>query len=159
MVFQCVPIMQINTGLPLEDHWAIASASVIPVVSQCTEISRLEVISSDYFPSCNPLCIQLVWRELFALSRFHLYYNDAHIQGMLSDVEVLTIYMYWRAVDSSVGCNSKSFSSGIPVWGNFSSSVPVYPVSIRWVAQLYPSVHWVDQWHFSVHLTSRCTLA
>ena len=23
-VFQCVPIMQINTALPLEDHWVIA---------------------------------------------------------------------------------------------------------------------------------------
>ena len=31
LVFQCVPIMQINTGSPLEDHWALASASVVPV--------------------------------------------------------------------------------------------------------------------------------
>ena len=36
VVFQCVPIMQINTGLPLGHHWVLASASVIPVASQCT---------------------------------------------------------------------------------------------------------------------------
>ena len=33
VVFQCIPIMQITTGLPLEDHWVIASASVVPVYS------------------------------------------------------------------------------------------------------------------------------
>ena len=36
VVFQCVPIMQINTGSPLEHHWVLASASVVPVASQCT---------------------------------------------------------------------------------------------------------------------------
>ena len=36
VVFQCVPIMQINAELPLEHHWVIASASVVPVASQCT---------------------------------------------------------------------------------------------------------------------------
>ena len=36
VVFQCVPIMQINTGWPLEHHWVLASASVVPVASQCT---------------------------------------------------------------------------------------------------------------------------
>ena len=53
---------------------------------------------------------------------------------------------------SSVGCKSKSISSGIPVWGSFnyfSSATTVYPASIRWVAQWYPSVHWVNQWHSS----------
>ena len=36
VVFQCVPIMQINTGSPLGHHWVQASASVVPVASQCT---------------------------------------------------------------------------------------------------------------------------
>ena len=79
VVFQCVPIMQINTGSPLEHHRVLASASVIPVASQCTcdssglpvwfvqwypsvlTESGLEVIRSGHFPVCDPLCIQLVW--------------------------------------------------------------------------------------------------
>ena len=36
VAFQCVPIMQINTGSPLVHHWALASVSVVPVASQCT---------------------------------------------------------------------------------------------------------------------------
>ena len=36
VVFQCVPVMQINTRLPLERHWVLASASDVPVASQCT---------------------------------------------------------------------------------------------------------------------------
>ena len=36
VVFQCVTIMQINTGSPLGHHWVLASASVVPVASQCT---------------------------------------------------------------------------------------------------------------------------
>ena len=31
VVYQCVPIMQINTGLSLEHHCVLASASVVPV--------------------------------------------------------------------------------------------------------------------------------
>ena len=90
VVFQCVPIMQINTGSPLEHHWVLASASVVPVASQCTcgysrlpvwsvqwypsvlTESGLEVIRSGHFPACDPLCIQLVWWELFELNWFHL---------------------------------------------------------------------------------------
>ena len=107
-VFQCVPIMQINTGSPLEHHWVLASASVVPVASQCTcgssdlpvwsvqwypsvlTGSGLQVIRSGHFPAYDPLCIQLVWWELFELNWFHLTYNpqytknynDAHIKGM-----------------------------------------------------------------------------
>ena len=33
VVFQCVPTMQINTGSPLEHHWVLASASVVPMAS------------------------------------------------------------------------------------------------------------------------------
>ena len=77
--FQCVPIMQIKTGSQLEHHWVLASASVVPVVFQCTCVSSglpvwsvqwypsvltasgLEVIRSGHSPACDPLCIQLVW--------------------------------------------------------------------------------------------------
>ena len=52
VVFQCVPIMQINTGLPLEYHWVLASASVVPVASQCTYgSSGLPVWSVQWYPS------------------------------------------------------------------------------------------------------------
>ena len=72
VVFQCVPIMQINTGSPLEHHWVLASTSVVPVASQCTcgssglpvrsvqwypsvqTESGLEVIGSGHFPACDP---------------------------------------------------------------------------------------------------------
>ena len=82
VVFHCVPIMQINTGSRLGDHWVLASASVVPVASQCTcgssglpmwsvqwypsvvTESVLEVIRSDHFRACSPLCIQLVWWSL-----------------------------------------------------------------------------------------------
>ena len=52
VVFQCVPIMQINTGSPLEHHWVLASASVVPVASQCTcGSSGLPVWSVQWYPS------------------------------------------------------------------------------------------------------------
>ena len=101
VVFQCVPIMQINTGLPLEHHWVLASASVVPVASQCTcgssglpvwsaqwypsvlTESGLEVISSGHFPACDPLCIQLVWWELFELNWFHLTCHPKYTKTMM----------------------------------------------------------------------------
>ena len=33
MVFHCVPIIQINIGLPLGHHWVLASASEVSVAS------------------------------------------------------------------------------------------------------------------------------
>ena len=48
VVFQCVPIMQINTGLPLGHHWVLASASVVPVASQCTCGSSGLPVCSNY---------------------------------------------------------------------------------------------------------------
>ena len=90
VVFQCVPIMQINTVLPLEHHWVLASVSVVPAASQCTcgssglpvwsvqwypsvlTESGFEVIRSGHFPACDSLCIQLVWWKLFELNWFHL---------------------------------------------------------------------------------------
>ena len=145
--FQCVSIMQIDTGSPLEHYWVLASASVVPVASRCTcgssglqvcsnyanntgsplehhwELAsasvvpvavqwtygssdlpvryvqwypsvlsepRYEVIRSGHFQACNPLCMQLVWWELFELNWFHLTcnpkyttnYNGAHIKDM-----------------------------------------------------------------------------
>ena len=46
VVFQCVPIMQINTGSPLGHHWVQASASVVPVASQC-------ICGSSGLPVCS----------------------------------------------------------------------------------------------------------
>ena len=96
VVFQCVTFKQINTGSPLEHHWVLASASVVPVASQCncgsnglpvwsvqrypsvlTE-SGQEVIRSGHFPARNPLCIQLVWWELFELNWFYLTCNPKY---------------------------------------------------------------------------------
>ena len=48
VVFQCVPIMQINTGSPLGHHWVLASASVVPVASQCTCGSSCLPVCSNY---------------------------------------------------------------------------------------------------------------
>ena len=48
VVFQCVPIMQINIGSPLGHHWVLASASVVPVASQCTCGSSGLPVCSNY---------------------------------------------------------------------------------------------------------------
>ena len=87
VVFQCVPIMQINTESPLEHHWVLASASVIPVASQCTcgssglpvwsvqwypgvlTESGLEVIRPGHFPACDPFLytpgmVRVIWAKL-----------------------------------------------------------------------------------------------
>ena len=48
VVFQCVPSMQINTGSPLGHHWVLASASVVPVASQCTFGSSGLPVCSNY---------------------------------------------------------------------------------------------------------------
>ena len=48
VVFQCVPIMQINTGSPLGHRWVQASASVVPVASQCTCGSSGLPVCSNY---------------------------------------------------------------------------------------------------------------
>ena len=48
VVFQCVPIMQINTGSPLGHHWVLASANVFPVASQCTCGSSGLPVCSNY---------------------------------------------------------------------------------------------------------------
>ena len=48
VVFQCAPIMQINTGSPLGHHWVLASASVVPVASQFTCCSSGLPVCSKY---------------------------------------------------------------------------------------------------------------
>ena len=101
VVFQCVPIMQINTGSPLEHHWVLASVSMVPVASQCTcgssglpvwsvqwypsvvTESDLEVIRSGHFPACDPLCTQLVWWELFELNGLHLTCNPKYTKTIM----------------------------------------------------------------------------
>ena len=99
VVFQCVPIMQINTGSPLEHHWVLASASVVPVASQCTcGSSGLPVYWQNLvwrslvrsLPSMRPLMhttamVGLVWAKLISFGlqpQIHKNYNGAHIKGM-----------------------------------------------------------------------------
>ena len=48
VVSQCVPIMQITTGLPLGHCWVLASASVVPVASQCTRSSSSLPVCYNY---------------------------------------------------------------------------------------------------------------
>ena len=48
VVFQCVPIMQINTGLSLGHHCVLTSANVVPVASQCIWGSSDLLVSSNY---------------------------------------------------------------------------------------------------------------
>ena len=48
VVSQCVPIMQITTGSPLGHHWVLASASVVPMASQCTSGSNGLAVCSNY---------------------------------------------------------------------------------------------------------------
>ena len=102
VVFQCVPIMQINTGSPLGQHWVLAMASQwtcdssgLPMWSvhwypSVLALCALEVIRSGHFPACNPLCIPtgtviVVWAKLISFDlqpQIHKYYNGAHIKGM-----------------------------------------------------------------------------
>ena len=72
VVFQCVPIMQINTGSPLEHHWALASASVVPVAFQCTcGSSGLPVWSVQWHPSVPSASVtdmaRVVWAKLISI--------------------------------------------------------------------------------------------
>ena len=53
-VFQCVPIMQINTGLPFRHHWVLASASVVSVAFQCT-------CGSSGLPVCSNYANEDLW--------------------------------------------------------------------------------------------------
>ena len=108
VVFQCVPIMQINTGSPLGYHWVLASASVVPVASQCTcgssglpvwsvqwypsvlTESGLGVIRSGCDPSMRPLMyttgmVGVVWAKLISFDlepQIHKNYNGAHIKSI-----------------------------------------------------------------------------
>ena len=53
VVFQCVPML-FNTGLTLGHHWVLASASVVPVISQCT-------CGSSDFPVCSNYATHELW--------------------------------------------------------------------------------------------------
>ena len=52
LVFQCVPIMQINSGSPLGQHRVLASASVVPVAAQCPVAPQCTCCSSG-LPVCS----------------------------------------------------------------------------------------------------------
>ena len=115
--------MQINTGSPLEHHWVLASASVVPVASQCTcgssglpvwsvlwyrsvlTESGLEVIRSGHFTACDPLCIQLVWWKLFELNWFPLTCNPKYTKIMClvtgTMVAVVCYQSFWFGTRTS----------------------------------------------------------
>ena len=93
--------------LTLEHHWVLASASVVPVASQCTcGSSGLPVRSVQWYPSVltiwfwghwvrslpsmRPLMyttamVRVVWTKLISFDlqpQIHKNYNGAHIKGM-----------------------------------------------------------------------------
>ena len=86
VVSQCVPIMQMISGLDRHRKYTvIASASVDPMQSvqwypSALTASGLGTSRSVHTPACNPLCIQLIWWELFELSWFHLNYNPNYTE-------------------------------------------------------------------------------
>ena len=57
--------------------------------------SGLEVIRSGYAPACNPLCIQLVWRELFELNWFHLTCNPKYTTTMMVLISKSCSEWFW----------------------------------------------------------------
>ena len=54
LLFEGVPIMQINAGLSLGHHWTLASTSVVPVESQCT-------CGSSGVPACSNYENDYLW--------------------------------------------------------------------------------------------------
>ena len=79
--------------LTLDCHWKTTGwehqavwfqlnlSSGIPV--SVLRTSDLEVIRWGHFPECNSLCIQLLWRELFDLSWFHLRCNPKYTKTVM----------------------------------------------------------------------------
>ena len=63
VVFQCVPIIQINTGLRLRHHWVLASGGVVPVASQCVCVSN----GFPVFQLCK-LTLDCRWKTI---GRYH----------------------------------------------------------------------------------------
>ena len=139
------PFMHINTGLQLEDHWAISTASVVPVQSvqwypSVLRASGLEVIRSGHFPAYSTLCIKLVRRELFW---FHLYCNPklpwcSYPRHAQNDVEVQTFEeQNWNAVESYKLQVNAEFRETCPI-------AACYPVIVSFQtgmdAKLYISV-------------------
>ena len=80
--FQCVPIVQINTGWPPGHHWVVASASVVPVASQCNCGSSglpvlfhgFHTLNSCYFTASIPSTLvisRLPYPQLLLFHGFH----------------------------------------------------------------------------------------
>ena len=92
VVYQSAPIMQINTGLTLEYHWAIAVwfqcslSSGFPVY--CERLvwrSSGQVYSqhaTPYVYNCNGESCFISWFHLYCNPKYKKNYNGAHIQGM-----------------------------------------------------------------------------
>ena len=73
-----------SSGIPvyLWLHWS--SSVICPAAPSVLTESGLEVIKSGHFPACDPLCIQLVWWELFELNRFHLTCNPKYTNTIMT---------------------------------------------------------------------------
>ena len=63
--------------------------------------SGLEVIRSGHFPGCNPLCIQLVWRELFELSWFHSNCNPKYTKTIMVLISKACIEWCWSTEEQN----------------------------------------------------------
>ena len=102
VVFQCFPIMQINTGSPLGYHWVLASASVVPVASQCT-----------FDPSGLPVC--------FNYANKHLIATGTPLGASISQCGSSGIPVYlWLQWSSSVVCPVASQCTDIIWFGGHS---------------------------------------
>ena len=131
MVSQCVPIMKINTGLPLGHHWLLASVRVLPVASKC-------FCGSRGLPDCSSYAND----ELWVATGRPLGDNIGQCGSSVVCPVVSQCTGIWfggglRFIQccSSVGCNnSRSFSSGIPVWGIF-----IFPVTFLQVVTGLPN--------------------
>ena len=137
--------MQINTGSPLEHHWALALASVVQVATQCTCGSSglpvwsvqwypsvltetgLEVIRSGHFPACYPLCIQLVWWDLFELD-VHLTCNPKYTKTIMVLISKACTGWCWSTHVSQEQNWYPLQSSKLQVKAEFTETCPL----VRW---------------------------
>ena len=96
VVFQFVPIIHITTGLPLEDHWVIASASVVPVQSSgipCTD-STWFWSSAGHVSSQHATPYVYNWR-LFKLQWFHLNCNHKYTKNIMVPISKACTKWCW----------------------------------------------------------------
>ena len=159
--------MQINTGSPLEHHWVLASASVVPVASQCTcgssglpvwsvqwyssllTESGLEVIRSDHFPACDPLCIQLVWWELFKLNGLHLTCNPKYTKSIMVLISKACTDQCW----STTMCQEQNWH---PLQSSKLQIKAEYTETFHLLTGVPPSCHFELAWMLLYMLNYMC---